>query len=129
MNDDKAISIPLQDLMVKLFDATPDQIRAAVREYGSLSVRLAMLGVAASKRVNSPLYYGYPPGVFISYKWDGEPMKQYVKTLATHLRSRGYRAFLDVDELDANADNYSSVPQFITSLQLFIITIIVSIRQ
>ncbi len=103
--------------MLELFDANPEQTQAAVREHGSLNVRLAMLGVASSKRESSPLYYGYPPGVFISYKWDGEPMKQYVTALASHLRGRGYRAFLDADELDADADNYTSVPHYITSVQ------------
>jgi len=109
--------IQLEQLMLELFDANPEQTQAAVREHGSLNVRLAMLGVASSKRESSPLYYGYPPGVFISYKWDGEPMKQYVTALASHLRGRGYRAFLDADELDADADNYTSVPHYITSVQ------------
>jgi hypothetical protein len=109
--------ITLQELMVELFDANPEQIQAAVGEHGSLPVRLAMLGIAASKRERSPFYYGYPPGVFVSYKWDGESMKQYVTMLASHLRGRGYSAFLDIENLDADADNYTSVPQFITTLQ------------
>lgn len=112
-----SITIPLQQLMIDLFDANPEQVQAAVREYGTLSVRLAMLGVASSKREANTLYYGYPPGVFISYKWDGEAMKQYVMSVASHLRSRGYRAFLDVEELSADADDYSSVPQYISSIQ------------
>src|SRR6185503_17155902 len=116
MSED-ATAYPLQNLMVELFEATPEQIREAVKQYGTLAVRIAMLGVAASKKEQSPLYLGYPPGIFISYKWEGEPMKKYVAALATHLRNRGYRAYLDVDELTADADNYTAVPQFIVSLQ------------
>ena len=109
--------LTLDELMIELFDATPEQIQAALREHGSVAVRLAMLGVASSKRESSPFYYGYPPGVFISYKWDGEPMRQYVKALASHIRGRGYKVFLDVEEMDEDADNYTLVPQFITSVQ------------
>ena len=107
----------LQELMAELFDADQDRIQAAAREHGTLSVRLAMLGIASSKKASSPFWYGYPPGVFISYKWDGEAMRSYVLALASHLRGRGYSPFLDVEELDARADNYFSVPQFIVSLQ------------
>ncbi|HEY0004365.1 MAG TPA: toll/interleukin-1 receptor domain-containing protein [Pyrinomonadaceae bacterium] len=107
----------LEELMIELYDANHEQIQAALREYGTLPVRLAMLGIASSKKESSPFYYGSPPGVFISYKWDGEPMRQYVTALASHIRSRGYRVFLDVEELDENADNYTAVPQFITSVQ------------
>jgi hypothetical protein len=44
-------------------------------------------------------------------------MPEYVLDLATHLRELGYRAFLDRENLDMDADAYFSIPTFITSLQ------------
>jgi TIR domain-containing protein len=76
-----------------------------------------MLGLTAIRKGRDPLWYGYPPGVFISYEWAGEPMKELVLALAADLRDLGYRGFLDVENLDEEADAYFQIPQFITSLQ------------
>jgi hypothetical protein len=107
----------IQDLMVQLDGADEETVKRIAWEKGSLPVRLAMLGLAAIRKGRSPLWYGYPPGVFISYKWAGEPMKELVLALARHLRDVGYRALLDVENLDEDADAYFQIPQFITSLQ------------
>jgi hypothetical protein len=107
----------IQGLMAELDGADEATVKRIAREKGSLPVRLAMLGLAAIRKGRSPLWYGYPPGVFISYKWAGEPMKERVFVLAAHLRGRGYRAFLDVENLDENADAYLQIPQFIVALQ------------
>ena len=64
-----------------------------------------------------PLVGAYTPGVFISYTWDGAPMHDLVVDLAKHVRKLGYRAFLDVENLDENADAYFQIHGFITSLQ------------
>jgi hypothetical protein len=107
----------IQDLMAKLDGADEETVKRMAREKGSLAVRLAMLGLASVRRGDSPLWYGYPPGVFISYKWEGELMKELVLSLAGHLRHLGFWAFLDVEHLRDNADAYFQIPQFITSLQ------------
>jgi hypothetical protein len=107
----------IQDLMAELDGADEATVKRIAWEKGSLPVRLAMLGLAAIRKGRSPLWYGYPPGVFISYKWAGEPMKARVLALAGHLRGLGYRAFLDVENLDDQADAYFQIPQFIVSLQ------------
>jgi hypothetical protein len=106
----------IQDLMAELDGADEEKVRRIAREEGSLPVQLAMLGLAAIRKGIMPLWYGYPPGVFISYKW-AEPMKALVLALAGHLRDLGYRAVLDVENLDDDADAYFRIPQFITSLQ------------
>lgn len=63
----------IQDLMAELDGADEETVKRIAWEKGSLPVRLAMLGLAAIRKGSSPLWYGYPPGVFISYKWAGEP--------------------------------------------------------
>jgi len=107
----------IQDLMAELDGADEETVKRIAWEKGSLQVRLAMLGLAAIRKGVNPLWYGYPPGVFISYKWAGEPMKELVLALAGHLRDLGYRSFLDVENLSDDADSYFQIPQFITSLQ------------
>jgi len=105
------------DLMVELDGADPETVNRIAWEKGSLPVRLAMLGLASVRKRQRHLWWGYPPGVFISYKWDGPRMHTLVSDLAAHVRQSGYRAFLDVENLDAEADAYFQIPQFITSLQ------------
>jgi hypothetical protein len=107
----------IQDLMAELYGADEETVQRIAWQKGSLPVRLAMLGLAAIRKGRAPLWYGYPPGVFISYKWAGEPIRELVLALAAHLRDLGCRAFLDVENLDEGADAYFQIPQFITSLQ------------
>ena len=106
----------IESLMLQLDGADADTVNRIAWENGSLPVRLAMLGLAAVRKGDSPLWWGYPPGVFISYKWNGPAMHALVLDLARHVRSLGYRAFLDVENLDADADAYFQIPQFISSL-------------
>lgn len=107
----------IRELMVELDGADPETVHRIAWERGSLPVRLAMLGLASLRKGESPLWWGYPPGVFISYKWEGEAMRGLVADFAAHVRSLGYRAFLDVEKLDSDADAYFQIPQFITALQ------------
>jgi hypothetical protein len=107
----------IEELMAQLDGADPETVNRIAWEKGSLPVRLAMLGLASIRRGISPLWWGYPPGVFISYKWNGPPMRDFVLELAKYIRGLGYRAFLDVENLDENADAYFQIPQFITSMQ------------
>jgi hypothetical protein len=107
----------IEDLMRQLDGADPETVKRIAWEKGSLPVRLAMLGLASVRKGNSPLWWGYPPGVFIGYKWEGKALHDLVLALAEHVRSAGYRAFLDVENLDEGADAYFQIPGFITSLQ------------
>ena len=107
----------ISDLMIELDGADPATVNRIAWKEGSLPVRLAMLELASSRKDQSPLWWGYPPGVFIGYKWNGKPMHDFVVGLAEHIRGLGYRAFLDVENLDEDADAYFRIPEFITSLQ------------
>lgn len=103
--------------MIELDGADPETVNRIAWKEGSLPVRLAMLGLASSRKHESPLWWGYPPGVFIGYKWSGKPMYDLVVGLAKHIRGLGYRAFLDIENLDEDADSYFRIPEFIASLQ------------
>ena len=103
--------------MIELDGADPEKVNRLAWEQGSLPVRLAMLGLASARKGLNPIWWGYPPGVFIGYKWNNDSMRTLVVNLADYIRTLGYRVFLDVENLDANADAYCQIPHFITSLQ------------
>ena len=100
----------INDLMIELDGADPATVNRIAWKEGSLPVRLAMLELASSRKDQSPLWWGYPPGVFIGYKWNGKPMHDFVVGLAEHVRGLGYRAFLDVENLDEELS--ATVAQF-----------------
>ncbi len=106
----------IEDLMIQLAGADAETVNRIAWEKGSLPVRLAMLGLASIRKGESPLWWGYPPGVFIAYKWDGAPMHDLVVNLDEYVRKLGYSTFLDIENLDEDADAYFQIPQFITSL-------------
>jgi hypothetical protein len=107
----------IADLMKQLDGADRETVNRIAWEQGSLPVRLAMLGLASVRKGQGPLWWGYPPGVFVGYKWQGAWIRDLAGDLAEHIRRLGYRAFLDVENLDEDADAYFQIPQFITSLQ------------
>lgn len=107
----------IQELMIELDGADPETVNRIAWEKGSLPVRLAMLGLASVRKGANSLWWGYPPGVFIGYKWSGKAMHDFVVGLAKHIRGLGYRAFLDSENLDEEADAYFQIPKFIASLQ------------
>lgn len=107
----------LGELTARLIGADEATVQRLAMEKGSLPVRLAMLGIAAARKGESPLWWGYPPGVFLGYKWDGPRMRALTQAMAEHIRALGYRVFLDTENLDENADAYFRIPQYIASLQ------------
>jgi hypothetical protein len=117
MDRKDALALSLEDLMVELDGADAATVNRIASQYGSLGVRLAMLALASLRKRETPLWWGYPPGVFIGYKWDGKPMHDLVLSLAEYIRGLGYRVHLDVENLDEDAHAYFQVPQFIASLK------------
>lgn len=107
----------IKELMIKLENADKETVNKIAWEYGSLPVRLAMLGLASVRKGQSPLWWGYPPGVFISYKWGGDEITDFVRSLSSHLKSNGYETFLDVEKVAPDADAYFQIPEFVSSLQ------------
>jgi hypothetical protein len=55
----------IEDLMIELDGADPETVNRIAWREGLLPVRLAMLGLASIRKGESPLWWGYPPGVFI----------------------------------------------------------------
>ena len=63
----------IEDLMKQLDGADPETVKRIAWEKGSLPVRLAMLGLASIRKGDSPLWWRYPPGVFIGTSGKARP--------------------------------------------------------
>ena len=102
----------IQDLMIELDGADPETVNQIAWKEGSLPVRLAMLGLASIRKGETPLWWGYPPGVFIGYKWSGQPMHDLVVGLAESTLTASVPQPCDSDalpELEPDAPGAESV--------------------
>ncbi|WP_157631856.1 TIR domain-containing protein [Catelliglobosispora koreensis] len=70
-----------------------------VSSFGDARVRAAAMHDRIRELVRRPRSRGYPPWIFISYRWEGPEAKAWVRRLADRLRERGFRVHLDQDEL------------------------------
>ena len=93
-----------------------DYIISLVRKYGNLAVKIALLGIASTKKLYNPYWIGCPPGVFLSYKWNGPGSKNYVQQIHDYLIQLGYHVFFDKNELSEDADTYTAVPEYIANV-------------
>jgi len=91
-------------------------ISEMVKQYGNLSVKIALLANASIKKLFNPYWIGCPPGIFLSYKWNGPASKDYVQQLHDYLVGLGYHVFFDRNELSEDADTYTDVPAFISNV-------------
>ena len=92
----------IQDLMLELDGADEATVRRIASESGSLPVRLAMLRPRGAPQETQAALVRLSAGRVHLLK--GEPMKELVLALAAQLWALGYRAFLDVENLDRDAD-------------------------
>lgn len=83
-----------------VFSGDPDDSHAVedtIRRVGNLGLARAALNSAVRDRASCPKIHGYPPTIFISYRWEDAEMKEWTWQLARHLERRGYRIYLDQD--------------------------------
>src|ERR1700753_3323981 len=92
--------IGAREYLEDLVDSRDEEaVASAVIQYGNLRLRRAALASAIRDRQLRPRIRGYPPKVFIGYRWQGDDHRQWVAKLAAHLRELGYRVFLDIEHL------------------------------
>jgi hypothetical protein len=61
--------------------------------------RIAALNSALREHQRTPRIAGYPPKIFISYRWENEWIKSWARRLAAQLRALNYGVFLDLEKL------------------------------
>ncbi len=105
-----------EDIMKELEGKETDitSIRQAVTKHGPLPVKIALLGIATTKRLYNPYWIGCPPAIFLSYKWNGPASKEYVEKIHDYLVKQGYAVHFDKVSLDEDADTFVEVPAFIS---------------
>ncbi|GAA0248681.1 tetratricopeptide repeat protein [Cryptosporangium japonicum] len=75
-------------------------VESAIDRYGLLKIRRAALNSAVRDLARRPKLRGYPPRIFVSYRWDDEAGHEWIRNLVHHLRERGYHVELDQEHLD-----------------------------
>ena len=70
-------------------------IDEAMRRWGNLRIRRAAMNSAIRDFSQRPRLRGYPPKVFISYRWEDESTMVWARQLARYLRQRGFHPYLD----------------------------------
>ena len=66
-----------------------------MRRWGNLRIRRAAMNSAIRDFSQRPRLRGYPPKVFISYRWEDESTMVWARQLARYLRQRGFHPYLD----------------------------------
>jgi hypothetical protein len=107
--------ITVEELRVLLKDANIDTVRKYINIYGVLTVQIALLQNAMMEKLALPNIKGYPPQVFISYRWENEAHKLWVLKLARFLERSGFHVHFDQNDLDAKA-GLQEVPAFVSSI-------------
>ncbi len=113
---DKEYFVSSEVIRERVKNATPEKIREYIKEYGRLSVRLAFFHNAVIEKLKLPKIQGYPPGIFISYRWENDEHKKWVLSLANYLKGIGYKVFLDQYDVDLNPESFHEIPNFISSI-------------
>lgn len=83
----------LEDLSAD--ERTPQPTAAPGHE--QLSLTRAALNSAVRARDGIFRSAGYPPTVFVSYRWESTEIKEFAARLARHVEARGFAVFLDQD--------------------------------
>ncbi|MFC1555220.1 TIR domain-containing protein [candidate division KSB1 bacterium] len=97
-------------------NASDEELYELRKEIGFLGVNLALFRVAIKNKLDMPKLCGYPPRIFISYRWESAEHKEWVKKLADYLENRGFYVYLDQNEKYNEEDLDREIPLFISSI-------------
>lgn len=106
------------DLAERIDINDPENLRFHLNSYGVLGVNLALLNQSINKKLRIPLTEGYPPTFFISYRWENEEHKEYVKYVAKTIENQGFKVHFDQNILEdeIKIENFNKVPEFVSSI-------------
>lgn len=106
-----------EELRVILKGADLATIKEYIKVYGVLTVRLALFHNAVLGKLQLPRIKGYPPGIFISYRWENEEHKHWVKKLAEYLKTSGFKVYFDQFQIESShPEDFREVPLFIATI-------------
>lgn len=103
----------LEDLLTRE-DGTMMSVKEAVKYYGNRGVWIAALNSEIRDKLRRPRLKGYPPRIFISYRWESEEHKAWVRKLASRLRERGFEVLLD--QFQSMEGSRLNVPKYVSSI-------------
>ena len=105
----------LENLLKTGLTAEKDE---ALKTFGLQAIWIAALNNEIEVRLKRPRLHGYPPKIFISYRWADDEQKTWVKKLGLHLKNQGFEILLDQLEVPGPTsedvrEHGLSVPEFV----------------
>jgi tetratricopeptide (TPR) repeat protein len=115
MSDDSIKSFRyLEDLLLRS-DGTRMTVEEAVkRHYGYRTVWVAALNSEIRDRLRQVRLRGYPPRIFLSYRWESAELKGWVRDLALRLRGQGFEVLLD--QFQEIQGSHLAIPEYVSSV-------------
>jgi tetratricopeptide (TPR) repeat protein len=92
-------------------DGSELSVQQAVDRYGRQVVGIAALNDCVRNHMRKRRLHGYPPSIFISYKWQDDEHKQWVKRACDAFRDTGYDVLLD--QYDCFVKDHLDVPAYV----------------
>ncbi|HEX6361111.1 toll/interleukin-1 receptor domain-containing protein [Actinophytocola sp.] len=93
-----------------------ERLEAAVKKYGGARLRRAALESAIMRRQSRPKLAGYPPRVFIAYRWENDEALARARRLAIEVEALGYEVFLDLRHLTDLGPGGVEIPRYVSRL-------------
>jgi len=94
----------------------PDGKRLSIREalglFGYRAVWIAALNGHVKDISRKPKLHGYPPRIFISYKWQDDAHGRWVRSVTDAFRDIGYEVLLD--QYDCTVKDHMDVPRYVS---------------
>jgi len=103
----------LDDLLLRK-DGTKRTIKEAAKLYGYRAIWVASLNSEILARNDGVHLQGYPPRIFISYRWENEGIKNWVLNLAQAVKQKGYEVLLD--QFQEKIKSTLDVPKYVSNI-------------
>lgn len=103
------------DSLLRQPDGRQLTVEQAVQTFGYRAVWVAALNGRVREILNQRRLHGYPPRVFISYRWEGDEHRAWVQRVAEAFRDSGHEVLFDKEQLPGNCP-HMDVPEYVARL-------------
>jgi hypothetical protein len=113
---------PVDGFIEELTAAPGDKrlsIMDAMARHGNLKVRRTAIASALRDACQRPKIRGYPPRIFISYRWTDGKWQGWVDRLVAYLRGRGFNIHLDREHLQDVGEHGIGIGKYVADIANF----------
>jgi hypothetical protein len=93
--------------------ASADELLKISSIYGEHNINLVKFQNAIKENFLLPRIKGYPPAIFISYKWSDEKHSNWIRKLVKYLEAANFHVYVDYKADKLVKDTFENVPEFL----------------